>query len=81
MRSIVTDEASVFDAGPALPAVSVTEPEARRATTVPSEQLPTVTVITVPLEADGVKVQPVAVPWLEKSPAPMPDTASEKVRV
>ena len=61
--------------------MSVTEPEAKRATTVPSEQLSTATVIAVPLEADGVKVQPVAVPWLEKSPEEIPETDSEKVRV
>ena len=78
---MVTEDASVFEAGPVLPAWSATEPEDRRATTVPSEQLSTVTVIVVPLEADGVKVQPVAVPVFEKSPAVIPLTDSEKVRV
>jgi hypothetical protein len=53
----------------------------RRATTVPSEQLAAVTVIELPLEADGVNTHPVAVPVLEKSPAAIPLTDSEKVRV
>jgi hypothetical protein len=48
---------------------------------VPSEQLATVTVIDVPLAADGVKAQPVAVPALEKSLDAMPLTDSLKVKV
>ena len=80
-RSIVTLEASVLEAGPVLPAVSVTPLAARRATTVPSEQLATVTVIDVPEAADGVNTQPVAVPVLVKSAAAIPETDSEKARV
>ena len=68
-------------AGPVLPAVSVTPLATRFATTVPSEQLATVTVIELPEAADGVKVQPVAVPVLVKSAAAIPETDSEKVRV
>jgi hypothetical protein len=78
---MVTLVASVFVVGPVFPAVSVTPLAAKRAITVPSEQLATVIVIELPLEADGVKVQPVAVPWLEKSPAAIPETLSEKTSV
>jgi hypothetical protein len=78
---MITALASVLDVGPVFPAVSVTPLAASRAITVPSEQPATVTVIEVPEAADGVKVQPVAVPVLEKSPAVMPETLSEKVRV
>jgi len=48
---------------------------------VPSEQEETVTVTTVPEEAEGVKTQPVAVPVLEKSTEASPLIAFEKVRV
>jgi hypothetical protein len=81
VRSIVTLAASVLDVGPVLPAVSVTPFAASRAITVPSEQLATVTVIEVPLEADGVNTQPVAVPVLEKSLDAILLTDSLKVRV
>ena len=67
--------------GPLLPAVSVTPLAARRATTVPSEQLATVTVTELPEAADGVNTHPVAVPVLVKSPEAIPDTDSEKARV
>ena len=79
--SIVTEEASVLAVGPVLPAVSVTPLAARRATTVPSKQPATVMVIEEPEAADGVKVQPVAVPVLVKSDEAIPETDSEKVRV
>ena len=46
-----------------------------------SEQVVTVTVIVVPDEADGVNVQPVAVPAFERSPASMPEVGSVKVSV
>jgi hypothetical protein len=78
---MITALASVLDVGPLFPAVSVTPLATRRATTVPSEQLATVTVIELPLDADGVNTQPVAVPALEKSLDAMPDTLSEKVSV
>ena len=45
------------------------------------EQVVTVTVIELPDAADGVNVQPVAVPAFVKSPAAIPDTLSEKVSV
>ena len=72
---------SMLAEGPVLPAWSVTPPAARRSATVPAEQLVTVRVIDAPLEAEGVKVQPVAVPRLVKSPDEMPLTDSEKLRV
>ena len=79
--SIVTLEATAAAAGPLLPAVSTTPLAARFMMTMSSEQLLTVTVIDVPEAADGLKVQPVAVPVLVKSAAAIPDTDSEKVRV
>ena len=81
VASIVTDDASVFEAL-VFPAASETPLAARRMTTVPSVEQVTVTVIDVPLEADGVIVEQVAVPLvLLKSPAAIPLTLSEKVRV
>ena len=81
VRSIVTNDASLSAVGPVLPAVSVTPLAYRRATTVPLEQLATVTVIELPEVADGVKTQPVAVPVLAKSADSIPLTDSEKVSV
>ena len=61
MLSIVTDAASVF-AARVFPAASATLPAASRSTTVPSLLHVTVTVIVLPLSADGVNVEHVAVP-------------------
>ena len=79
VASIVTDDASVFEAL-VFPAASETPPDLRRNTTVPSVVQVTVTVIDVPLEADGLNVQE-AVPVFVKSSALIPLTLSEKVRV
>jgi hypothetical protein len=64
-----------------LPAESEIDPEARRSTTVPSEQEAAVTVIEEPEEAEGVKMHPVAVPVLDRSAEVRPETLSEKVRM
>jgi len=48
---------------------------------VPSEQEAAVIVIDDPEAAEGVKIQPVAVPEFEKSAEVSPETASEKVMV
>jgi hypothetical protein len=48
---------------------------------VPSLEQVTVTVTEMPLEAEGVKVEQLAVPWLAKSAAMIPVTVSEKARV
>ena len=81
VRSMVMAGASCAAAGPVLPAASVTASATRRATTVPSEQPVAVTVMLAPDAAEGVNVQPVAVPWLAKSPDAMPLTDSLKARV
>ena len=79
---IVTDVALVALTGPVLDAPSVTEFAPSRATTVPSEEHTTDTVIDDDvLDADGVNTQPDAVPVFEKSPEAIPDTASSKVNV
>ena len=65
-ESIVTDEALTPDTGPVMPDAD-TASAAIRATTVPSDEHATPTVIVVPDPADGVNTQPVAVPVLEKS--------------
>ena len=62
-------------------AASETAEAASRSTTVPSEQEATVIVIDDPEAAEGVNKQPVAVPVFEKSAAPNPEIASEKVKV
>jgi hypothetical protein len=68
--------------GPLFKDKSVTAFEASRAITVPSDEHTTDTVMEGDAEAaEGVKTQPVAVPVLEKSPAAMPETLSEKVNV
>lgn len=79
---IVTLEASALLLGPVFDALSLTDPEARRRTTVPSVVQTTDTVMVEPDEADGVKDEHVAVPEaLLKSPASIPETVSEKVSV
>jgi hypothetical protein len=68
--------------GPLFKDKSATAFEASRAITVPSDEHTTDTVMEGDAEpAEGVKTQPVAVPVLEKSPAAMPETLSEKVNV
>ena len=62
VRSMVMVPASRSAAGPVLPAPSLTVPASRRSTTVPSEQLVTTRLTLVPVDADGVNTQPVAVP-------------------
>lgn len=79
--SMVTLVASAIEVGPVLFAESATALAASRAMTVPSEEQVTVTVIEVPDAAEGVKVQPVAVPVFVKSPVPMPETDSENASV
>ncbi len=68
-------------AGPVLPARSETAPEASRIATPPYEQPLAVTVITVPVEEEGVKVQPVALLALEKSAEVSPVISSLNVNV
>ena len=77
----MTDVASALDAGPLFVAVSVTPFAARRATTVPSDEHTTVTVIDDPDDPDGVNEQPVAEPSFEKSPAAIPLTNSPNTSV
>lgn len=80
VRSIVTVDAASWAVGPRLPSESETELAARLAITVPVDEQPlTETLITVPDELAGVKVQPVAVPELVKSPEVSPETAFENV--
>ena len=81
VRSIVMAVAVAALMGPALPAASVTPPAASTGASVPSEQPVAVTTTDVPLAADGEKVQPVAVPAFERSPATMPDTDLLRVSV
>ena len=64
--SIVTDEALTPDTGPFMPD-AVTASAAIRATTVPSDEHTTPTVIVFPDPEDGVNTHPVAVPVFEKS--------------
>jgi hypothetical protein len=80
-ESIVTEDAETALTGPVFEALSVTEFEANRAITVPSEVHTTDTVTDEPDEPLGVNTHPVAVPVFEKSLAAIPDTASEKVNV
>ena len=63
--SIVTDAALSADTGPMIPLD--TPFAARRATTVPSDEHTTPTVIVFPDPEDGVNTHPVAVPVFEKS--------------
>lgn len=80
--STPTDEASVFAAGPVLPAASVTDPASRRGDSVPVEQPVTVMFRGDPPDAEvaaGAKTQPVDVPAFAKSPAAMPLTFSLNV--
>jgi hypothetical protein len=80
--SIVTELASALDVGPVFPAASETAFAARRATTVPSLEHVTETVMLVPELVFGVNTQPVAVPAsLLKSPAAIPLTDSLNARV
>lgn len=79
---MVTLDASASELGPVFDALSLTEPDARRITTVPSVVQTTLTVIVVPDAADGVKEEQVAVPdALLKSAAAIPDTFSENTSV
>jgi hypothetical protein len=73
--------ASNTDAGDELPALSETDPAARRGCSVPAEHDEAVTVIEDPEEEEGVKTQPVAVPRLVKSAEVRPETLFEKVSV
>lgn len=75
-------DASEFDVGPVFPAESETAFAASRATTVPSLEHVTETVMVLPELALGVNTQPVAVPAsLLKSPAAMLLTDSLNARV
>ena len=75
-------DASEFDVGPVFPAESAIAFAASRATTVPSLEHVTETVMLVPEVALGVNTQPDAVPAsLLKSPAAMPLTDSLNARV
>jgi hypothetical protein len=79
---MVIVDASEFAVGPTLPAESVTLVAASRATTVPSLEHVTETVMLVPEIALGVNTQPVAVPAsLLKSSAAMPLTDSLNAKV
>ena len=66
-------------AGPVFPDRSVTELTVRRGMIEPEEQPVATTLIEAPLETEGVKVQPVALPSLVKSAAAIPVTDSEKL--
>ncbi len=80
--SIETDAALIALTGPTTEAVSETEFAARRATTVPSLEQVTDTVIDDEvLAAEGVNTHPEAVPVFEKSPDAIPDTDSSNVKV
>ena len=81
LRSMTVTAASRTDEGDELPALSETEPAAKRGCSVPAEHKEAVTVIEEPEEEEGVKTQPVAVPRLVKSAEARPETASEKARV
>ena len=81
VRSIFTEEASALPAGALFPAASETAEAANLKTTVPCEQEAAVTVIDDPEAAEGVKMQPVAVPVLLKSAEVSPETFSEKRRL
>lgn len=83
--SIVTLDASALLLGPELPALSTTEPDASRKTTVPvvpTTVHPTVIVMVVPDDEEGVNEEQVAVPeaWL-KSAEVSPLTLSENSNV
>ena len=80
--SMVTDVATASADGPVFDAASITVPDLRRTTTVPSEVQVTLTVtVTFAVLAAGVAAHPEAVPVKEKSPAAIPLTDSEKVNV
>jgi hypothetical protein len=79
---IVTAVARASKVGPVFDAASSTEPDRNRRVTVPSEEH--VTVMTTERFAAPEAVamtQSVAVPIVPKSPATIPDTASENVNV
>ena len=79
---IVIEVAIASDVGPVFDAASSTEPDSKRRVTVPSEVHVTETLTaTFAVPAAGVAAHPVAVPVKEKSPATIPDTASENVNV
>jgi hypothetical protein len=78
----VIEVATASDVGPVFDAASNTEPDRKRSMIVPSEEH--VTVMTTERFAVPEAVamtQPVAVPIDAKSPATIPDTASENVNV
>ena len=78
----MTAVARASEVGPVLDAASSTEPDRNRSVIVPSEEH--VTVMTTERFAAFeavVMTQPVAVPIVPKSPATIPDTASENVNV
>jgi len=66
-RSTLTVEATASEAGPLLPDTSLTPLATNVRLTVPSVHELTDTVIEVPVDADGVNTQFVAVPVFEKS--------------
>ena len=81
-RSIViSGDAIASVAGPRLPAKSKASVAKKRGRTVPVPQPVTVTVRVAPTSEPGPKMQPVALPVLEKSPGTTPVTDSENVRV
>ena len=81
-RSTLTVEATASEAGPLLPDTSLTPLAANDRLTVPSVHELTDTVIEVPVDADGVNTQFVAVPELfEKSDDMRPLILSLKVSV
>jgi hypothetical protein len=80
--AIVTDVAVAEAIGPVFVTASRTELADNWETTVPSLLHVTVTTTeTFAADDAGENVHPVAVPVLEKSPAAMPETDSEKVTV
>jgi hypothetical protein len=82
VEATVTDVATASDVGPVFDAASNTEPDSTRRVTVPSEVHVTETLtVTFAVPAAGVAAHPVAVPVKEKSPAAIPDTASENVNI
>jgi len=81
VRSTVTEGALSLADGAPLPAASETALAASLNTTVPSEQDVAVTAIDEPELAEGVKMQPVAVPALLKSAEVKPLTVFEKPSV
>ena len=79
MRTKETDDEAVSVAGPVLPAVSETELARKTVSSVPSEVHETEIEIDVPVAVAGLKVQPVAVPLLNKSALESPEIVSPKL--